>query len=106
MNGTQLGLFDLLEECPELFEAPAKGGRKIELLAKRKRRPNWRETDPMTFAEIGERLGVSRQRVKVIYDQAIEKIRQIVMANPQRFERLHAYLEEIDAVRERDVFPA
>ena len=102
-NRVQISLFDLLED-PDMLAAAqgGKGGRKVSLFARKKKRKRWREIDPMNFEEIAEVLGISRQGARKIFLQAMQKIRVIIKSNPERYERLHCYLEELEAMHAKN----
>jgi len=97
-KSVQIGLFDLLED-PDLEKAArgaGHGGRRVELFARKRSRKTWREFDPMNFEEIARVLGISRQGARKIFIKAMHKLKRIVESNPRKYDRLRAYLAELE----------
>ncbi len=66
-EGTQEILMSVLEEL--LGELPEREQRILEL------RYGLGEGEPLTLEEVGKRLGISRERVRQLEEQALERLR-------------------------------
>lgn len=49
--------------------------------------------EPLSFEEIGEKIGCTTERARQIYEEGMKKIRRRLKANPALAEGLFMYLE-------------
>lgn len=50
--------------------------------------------EPLSFEEIGEKIGCTTERARQIYEEGMAKIRRRLRANPALAEGLFMYLDE------------